>query len=113
MKKLTIINASDKEVNVCVPDDKELEQFELHHDHAGNGWIMVENIDEEFCRVVSAGRGQLSPQAYLAWKPKLKIQMQQDKVTPQPIRDDVKPAVMALRAEIKAGEKEVVGTWIK
>lgn len=96
-----------------MPTNEELEQFEMRHAHGGTGWIMVENIDEEFCHVVSAGRGQISPRAFLAWKPKLKVHVQEDKVTPQPIRDDVKPAVLELRKEIKAGRKKVVETYIR
>lgn len=111
--KLKIINAQDKELTVDVPSDQELEQFEMRHDHAGNGLIMVENIDEEFCRMVSAGRGTFDPQAFLAWKPKLRVGLQEDRLTPQPIRDDVKPAILELREDIKAGRKRIVNTWIR
>jgi len=64
---------------------KDLRDYELDHYHAGMGWAMVEDIDPEYCRVVSIGHigsRAVRLQAFLAWKKKLAAKTQRSKTRP-------------------------------
>lgn len=52
--------------------EKELKECELVHDHGGIGWVMVENLDSEYCRIAGLSKTDVGNQAFLAWKKKLK-----------------------------------------
>ena len=93
----------------------ELIEYELTHDHAGNGLAMVEDIDSDWCRVVRMGvnhAGQI-PDAFLAWKKKLKVHMMSPKVgdPPEPVlltsprvgRDEFLKKLSELREGFKNG----------
>lgn len=49
---------------------KQLETQQLVHHKGGNGWGMVEDIDSEYCRVISVAK-DLGAVAYLAAKSQL------------------------------------------
>jgi len=50
---------------------QDLIEYDLTHEHGGNGFAMVEDIDSEYCRVVRVGTP--ITQALLAWKQKLRV----------------------------------------
>lgn len=55
----------------------ELMDYDLTHDHSGNGFAIVEDIDEDYCRVTSTclGVSKKISDAFLAWKKKLHVTM--------------------------------------
>lgn len=61
------------------PED--LWEHDLTHHHAGNGHAVVEDIDEEYCRVVKTCTGPEGKitDAFLAWKRKLFVTMRRPK----------------------------------
>lgn len=93
---------------------EQLESYELNHQHAGNGWMMVEDIDDDWCRVVSSSLNQ----AFLVWKKKISIskirERYDDPESPMvdvKIREGhVKKQLMELRKKIKSGQTTVVNT---
>ena len=99
---------------------QELIEYDLTHEHGGNGLAMVEDIDPEWCRVVRLGTP--ITHAMLAWKPKLAVTMlQKDKNSPPEPRtlvlssrfDDAFMGELAkLRRAFKSGELIVKDTRI-
>lgn len=76
---------------------------ELTHKYAGNGWMMIEDIDNEYCRITLAGPVSLHRfQAFIAWKPILTAGI--------PIVPETFDQVQKLRAEIKAGNYRIKET---
>ena len=84
---------------------------DLTHKYGGNGYMMIEDIDSEYCRITMSGPISLHRfQAFMAWKPCLSVSRQQKdfKDPESPIVDvEISPEtfdqVQKLRAEIKAG----------
>ena len=76
-----------------------------HFGGGGYGWVMVEDIDREFCRIGGFAKGLMPSQAFLVWKPKLKAV--------QPLEIEVLELATQLRADIESGKKKVVDTHIK
>jgi hypothetical protein len=50
---------------------QDLIEYDLTHEHAGNGFAMVEDIDSEWCRVAFVATP--ITQVFLAWKKKLRV----------------------------------------
>lgn len=102
--------------------EKELKECELVHDHGGIGWVMVENLDKDYCRVSGMSDKEVGTQAFLAWKKKLKpMKYPVDKLNPNaptgPILLKHKPAkaldaLTAMRNALLSGSKKVVQTHI-
>jgi len=99
---------------------QDLIEYDLTHEHGGNGFAMVEDIDSEYCRVV---RVQTPiTQALLAWKPKLQVtMMQKDKDSPLEPRtlslssrfcEGFMKELANLRRDLKAGKLIVKETRI-
>lgn len=83
---------------------KELD-LEYTHRHGGNGWAIAQDLDKDYCRVVSLGRGQIGGQAFLAAK---------NLLTPTKELDDaVAPLVKRLQDDIKSGAVFIDSTRIK
>lgn len=91
---------------------------DLTHRYGGNGWMMIEDIDAEYCRITMAGPISLGGfQAFLAWKPCLSVSRQRKdfKDPASPIVDveispDTFDQVQKLRAELKAGNYRIEST---
>lgn len=96
--------------------ESELKQYELTHDHGGNSWVMVENFDDEYCRVSGVSSKDVDDRAYLAWKKKLKVsEYREDKEGPllkKKISPEAMDEVCNLRNALRAGTKKVVQTHI-
>ena len=92
---------------------KDLRDYDLDHYHAGNGWAMVEDIDPEYCRIVSIGSigsSARTPQAFLAWKKKLAVFTRREDPTNKDspmvkvkIPEKVMEELTALREGVKNG----------
>jgi hypothetical protein len=96
--------------------DKELKEYEVTHDHGGNGFVMVENLDEEYCRISGVSNKDVDNRAYLAWKKKLRVsEHREDKDSPlqrKRIPIAALDKVCQLRNALLAGTKKVVQTHI-
>jgi len=74
----------------------------MYHKHGGNGWGIVELLSENYCRVVSLGKGQLGNQAFLAYGGSMERNGELD--------SDLINKLTTLRKEIESGKKKVVST---
>lgn len=91
---------------------------DLTHRYGGNGWMMIEDIDTEYCRITMAGPIDLGRfQAFMAWKPCLSVsRRRKDFQDPKSEIIDVKISpetfdqVQKLRAELKAGNYRIEST---
>lgn len=99
--------------------DSDLLKYELTHDHAGNGFFMVENIDQDWCRVTRADPSNAGKfcQAFLVWKKKISVfHMREDpmdsksKLVPRAIPEKMISELETIRRGIACGEIEVVAT---
>ena len=92
----------------------------VEHEHAGNGWVVVQDTGQDCVHVMAAGPISLGTQAFLAWNKKLKtqtIQVMQDgskefKPMPVPIPEGCMDEVRKLRADLASGKKKIVNTRI-
>lgn len=50
---------------------QQLETCDLTHVHGGNGFVMVEDLDKEYCRVAACGAGRLGYLVMIAAKDRL------------------------------------------
>lgn len=94
---------------------KELETCDLTHRHAGNGWVMVQDLDKEYCRISGQGAKEFGNRAYLAAKSCLtptELFVEEKKIRP-PIPTHLIDPLKKLREELKSGSLKVVSTHIK
>lgn len=100
----------------------ELSNHQLVHEHGGNGFVMVQDVDAEYCRLAFAGPKSktVGRQAFLAWKKKLSIE--EGYIDPkQPalgriklkIADELKPDLEQVRAGITNGSIRIVETHMR
>lgn len=87
---------------------EDLENWTLDH-VSGGPWVMVENLDYEYCRVAGLDMvsGDVGDQAFLAWKPRLK------RCTTKiggPIPEHAKAKLEQLREEIRIGRIVIENT---
>jgi len=99
----------------CTLTHDQLHNFVLSHSRGGNGWVMFENIDREYCRV---GPVTSHPeQVFLAWKPLLTVELTKDPQTGQltecQIPDELLLKVKEIRDKIKSGKLAVVSSHIE
>lgn len=84
----------------------ELREFELEHFHGGVGWVMVEDVDAEYCRVAPVSKGDVQYRAFLAAKDRLKVWVRIDQYG-KPYRSKITNgaalAVSAMREGIRSG----------
>lgn len=97
--------------------EKELKECELVHDHGGIGWVMVENLDSEWCRITGLSLDAVGKQAFLAWKKKLHpmTKVVNDVRITCYVRDRdprALDALTAMRNALLSGTKKVVATHI-
>jgi len=98
----------------------ELADYELTHDHAGNGWVMVADYPEyDCCHVTMTGARPANGQVFLAWKPKLTISQSRtnhkDLTSPLVnvrIDNHTLPDLIRLRKALQEGRMEIVNTRI-
>lgn len=87
---------------------QDLINFQLTHRHGGNGWVMIEDIDKEYCRVIDCFACPETARGFLAWKPTLSIEMTvatKDKPSiPRPIPEERRAAIDDWRAKIISGK---------
>lgn len=97
------------------PTKEQLEKFELTHRHAGNGQFMVEDIDDNYCRVTPLDQTFLS-RAFLAAKTQLSVFKKKNDDTGVEeevlIPEDMLHRLQIVRNEIKIGHKVVRDTRI-
>jgi len=80
--------------------------YDFTHDHAGNGWAIVQDMGDNFWRVSAIQKdGVDSRSAFLAWGKKLNRTRTSD--GERPLTGETLAAVRALRKELKSGEKIV------
>jgi hypothetical protein len=99
---------------------QDLIEYDLTHEHGGNGFAMVEDIDSEWCRVAFVNTP--ITQAFLAWKKKLRVTtISKSKDTPpEPwtlvfssrLYERFMDELAKVRRGIKSGELVVKGTRI-
>jgi len=99
---------------------QDLIEYDLTHEHGGNGFAMVEDIDSEWCRV--AWVKEPITQAFLAWKKKLRVTtISKSKDTPpEPwtlafssrLHEQFMDELAKVRRGIKSGELVVKNTRI-
>lgn len=92
----------------------QLENYELTHAHAGNGFVLLEDIDSRYARILEAYPSG-TPQAFLAYKKKLSVSQQKEKDgtwVDVPIKADKRSEFDALRKAIRDGELVVKDTRI-
>lgn len=93
----------------------QLENFELNHAKAGNGYIMCEDIDSEYCRLTEHRAGErFGARAFLAAKSQLSVmRVVKDKVSVDiKIHPDLVEPVKKLRADFKSGKLAAFSTHI-
>jgi len=100
----------------------QLENYELSHWKAGNGYFMCEDIDKDYCRVTehtaqSKHEGEFGSRAFLASKSGLSVfrkPSENDKnvMVDVPIHDEIIEPLMQLRADIKSGKLAVFSSHI-
>lgn len=82
---------------------QEMETMTLEHRHGGNGWVMIEDVDSEYARVVAAGAGlHLGHIVYLAAKDRLSLGYKSEAIS-----SELRPEVDKLRKGIRAGQLQV------
>ncbi len=90
--------------------------YEFTHDHAGNGWAIVQGLGDNFWKVCSIQRDGIDKtRAMLAWGKKLKRTLvaedpkdPKSRQVPIPLTGAVLEAVEELRADLNAGRKKIV-----
>lgn len=92
----------------------ELTEYELDHRHGGMGWVMVQDIDSEFCRIAATGGSvtkRVGRQAFLAAKSLLTVSLKREdpkeKDSPMVacrIPEDILPDLAEVRRGIKSGK---------
>jgi hypothetical protein len=92
----------------------QLENCDLTHRHAGNGWTMVQDIDATHCRVAFVPKvpeqGQFGGRAFLAHKDMLEATIIGDKFWP--VKPEYMEAIVALRGKLASGELVVRSTHV-
>lgn len=95
--------------------------FSLTHNHAGNGWAIVEMLEDNYCRVMSIPpKGKAwRPQAYLACGDVMKRERQAEDPSVRnsplidvPIGEDI-GGLQTFRDALKNGTKTPVHSWFK
>lgn len=93
---------------------EQLEKYDLTHRYSGNGWTMVEDIDDTHCRVAYVpkvpSQGQFGGRAFLAHKDMLEPTIIADKLWP--VKEEYIEAIQLLRNKLKTGELVVRSTHI-
>jgi hypothetical protein len=90
--------------------------YDFTHDHAGNGWAIVQNLGDNFWKVCAIQRDGIdATRASLVWGKKLNRTLvpenpddKKSKLIPIPLTGKVLEAVEKLRAELSAGKKKIV-----
>ena len=82
---------------------EQLLNFELSHRHGGNGYVMCEDIDEDYCRVTPAhASDDWGTLAYLASKAHM-----------SPFKEaEISEELVQLRADFKSGKLAAFSTHI-
>ena len=97
--------------------------YELTHKHGGNGYVIVQVLDDNFCRVATYCSFGPTPfvgkQAFLAFGNMLsRFQVKKDpKIKDSPMVDALIPEnviqeLSTLRKQIKSGQKVIISTHI-
>jgi len=99
---------------------QDLIEYDLTHEHGGNGIAMVEDIDSEWCRVAFVATP--ITQVFLAWKKKLRVTMVSKTMDgpPEPwtlvfssrLYEQFMGELAALRRGIRSGELVIKNTRI-
>jgi hypothetical protein len=87
--------------------------YDMTHDHAGNGWAIVQDCGDNYWRVVAITRdGVDTRHAMMAWGKKLKRtalpEVANGPLLERPLTGKVLAAADALRADLREGRKRVV-----
>lgn len=86
----------------------ELECYDLTHEKGGNGLAFLEELGDEYCRVIKFGRSSIDTQAFVAWKPCLTLTTIDG--GPQKLPEAVLELLEPLREALRNGTKQVVAT---
>ena len=97
--------------------DSKINTHVLAHRHGGSGWIFIQDLGDNYVRVIGEGVKTLGRQAFLAYKPMLSVDTIQNKDTKlmeeKPIPKDLMPAVNTLREKLASGTLVVSESWIR
>jgi len=86
---------------------EDLLDWQLEHSKGGGPWVMLQDMDPEYCRLVDLNKdGDIGSQAFLAWKPML------SRSTFGMIPETAKAKLNEAREEIKSGVLRIVQTHI-
>lgn len=69
---------------------EELSDYELEHVNGGIGYMMVQDIDAEYCRIAMSGPGSITT-VVMAAKSRLSVAMRVDPVTKERFRSKLNP----------------------
>lgn len=96
---------------------KQLKECDLTHKHGDNGFVMVEDLDKEYCRVVTHSAGKLDGLVRLAAKDRLTVSPKRVYVEetgmwvttdkPMVIPDELLPKLTEIRTGITSGKLKV------
>lgn len=91
----------------------QLENYELTHAHAGNGFVLLEDIDNRYARILE-NYPSGTPQAFLAYKKKLSVSQKNEDgmMADVPIKAGKRSELDVLRKAIRDGELVVRDTRI-
>lgn len=84
-----------------------LMDVQVTHSRGGNGWLVVQRLGNEYCKVVQFGvdpKPEIDSRCFLAWK---KLLTPSGDIPPQ-----IQPLLDTLRHEIKSGQKAIRDTRI-
>lgn len=80
------------------------------HRYAGNGWIVIENYEDDWCRVANffrdrTGNWKIGSQCFLVWSKLLSVEA--------PIHRDLVDEINGIRDKLKSGEYVVKNTRLE
>lgn len=96
---------------------QQLETCDLTYVHGGSGFVMVEDLDKEYCRVSMCGKRGIGPIVYLAAKDRLNAspgrvfdeqrQLWVSTGRDMPIESSAMPKLTEIRTGIRSGKLKV------
>jgi hypothetical protein len=113
----------EQKPNRNLMNEKEIEKmkdYDLTHDHAGNGWVVLQVLEGNFYKVAPIAKGEIQMRAFLAWGGKLSPTLQnKDPRDPKSVREPVpivgqmRDHLYNLREQIKTGKIKIKETHLK
>jgi hypothetical protein len=89
--------------------------LQMTHRFGGDGFAIIEMMDDEYCRIAKVGEKDVDNRAYLSWHKLLKpwqITLEGGSKKQMLIEGELLERVEELRSDLKSGKRKVKGTHI-